>query len=184
MLKRKVYHELLRWKEQRRSEQVRKCLLLKGARQVGKSFIIEEFGKKEYASFLKIDFFLQPNLKGIFDGELTADEILKRITAYVRDLELIPGNTQLFLDEIQYCGNARTAIKYLAMVLKQGWPFSMTRSAEMPYGHVQLIHSGLYRNDPAMVSARSSFCSPSRIRRAATTRRSSSRATQVTRSSC
>ena len=66
MLKRKVYRELLQWKEQRRTEQVRKCLLLKGARQVGKSFIIEKKKKKEYASFLKIDFFLQPNMKGIF----------------------------------------------------------------------------------------------------------------------
>ncbi len=115
MLKRKVYSELLRWKEQRRSEQVRKCLMLKGARQVGKSFIVEAFGKREYASFLKMDFFLQPNMKGIFDGELTSDEILKRITAYVRDFKLIPGNTLIFLDEIQCCGNARTAIKYLAM---------------------------------------------------------------------
>ena len=100
MLKRKVYRELLQWKEQRHTEQIRKCLLLKGARQVGKSFIVEEFGKKEYASFLKIDFFLQPNMKGIFDGELTSDEILKRMTAYVRDFELIPGNTLIFLDEI------------------------------------------------------------------------------------
>jgi len=89
--------------------------MLKGARQVGKSFIVEAFGKKEYASFLRIDFFLQPNKKGIFDGELSSDEILKRITAYVRNFKLIPGNTLIFLDEIQCCGNARTAIKYLAM---------------------------------------------------------------------
>ena len=115
MLKRKVYRELLQWKEQRHTEHIKKCLLLKGARQVGKSFIIEEFGKKEYASFLKIDFFLQPNMKGIFEGELTSDEILKRMTAYVRDFELIPGHTLIFLDEIQCCGNARTAVKYLAM---------------------------------------------------------------------
>lgn len=115
MLKRKVYRELLQWKEQRHTEHIKKCLLLKGARQVGKSFIVEEFGKKEYASFLKIDFFLQPNMKGVFEGELTSDEILKRMTAYVRDFELIPGNTLIFLDEIQCCGNARTAVKYLAM---------------------------------------------------------------------
>ena len=54
-------------------------------------------------------------MKGIFEGELTSDEILKRMTAYVRDFELIPGNTLIFLDEIQCCGNARTAVKYLAM---------------------------------------------------------------------
>ena len=109
------YDKLLQWKEQRHTEQLSKCLLLKGARQVGKSFIVQAFGKKEYASFLTIDFFRQPEMKGIFDGELTADEILKRITAYVRNFELIPGDTLIFLDEIQCCGNARTAIKYLAM---------------------------------------------------------------------
>jgi predicted AAA+ superfamily ATPase len=54
-------------------------------------------------------------MKGVFEGELTSDEILKRMTAYVRDFELIPGNTLIFLDEIQCCGNARTAVKYLAM---------------------------------------------------------------------
>ncbi len=118
MLRRKAYDELLRWKERRRTEQLRKCLMLKGARQVGKSFIVQAFGKKEYASFLTIDFFRQPEMKGIFDGELTADEILKRITAYVRSFELIPGDTLIFLDEIQCCGNARTAIKYLAMDLR------------------------------------------------------------------
>ena len=114
MLKRKLYDELLEWKEQRRTEQLRKCLLLKGARQVGKSFIVQAFGKNEYSSFLNIDFYRQPEMKGIFSGELTADEILKRITAYVRNFELIPGNTLIFLDEIQCCGNARTAIKFLA----------------------------------------------------------------------
>ena len=115
MLKRKIYDELIRWKRQRREENLRKCLLLKGARQVGKSFIVRVFGEREYASFLNIDFVRQPEMKGIFDGELTSDEILKRITAYVRGFELIPGNTLIFLDEIQCCAGARTAIKYLAM---------------------------------------------------------------------
>jgi len=44
MLKRKAYAELLNWKRQRREEQLKKCLLIKGARQVGKSFIVREFG--------------------------------------------------------------------------------------------------------------------------------------------
>ncbi len=127
-LKRKVYSELLRWKEQRRSERVRKCLLVKGARRVGKSCIIEAFGKKEYASFLKIDFSLQPDMKSIFAGELSADEILKRITAHVRDFELIPGSTLIFLDEIQCCGNARTAVKYLAMDFR----FDVISSGSLP----------------------------------------------------
>ena len=114
MLKRKIYDDLIEWKNIRRNEQIRKCLLIKGARQVGKSFIVKEFGKREYSSFLCIDFFRNPELKYIFEGNLTSEEILKRITASVRDFRLVPGDTLIFLDEIQRCGNARTAIKFLA----------------------------------------------------------------------
>lgn len=114
MLRRKLYDDMLKWKEQRKSEKIKKCLLIKGARQVGKSFIVKEFGKNEYKSFICIDFFRQPTLKTIFDGDLTSDEILKRMTANIRDFSLVPGETLIFLDEIQRCGNARTAIKFLA----------------------------------------------------------------------
>ena len=114
MLRRKIYDSFLEWKKMRRDQQFKKCLLVKGARQVGKSFIIREFGKNEYKSFVSIDFFRQPALKTIFDGELTSDEILKRITANVRDFTLVPGETLIFLDEIQRCGQARTAVKFLA----------------------------------------------------------------------
>ena len=114
MLRRKIYDTLLNWKDTRRKGQVRKCLLVKGARQVGKSFIIKEFGKNEYQSFVCIDFFRQPALKSIFEGDLTSEEILKRMTAYIRDFRLVPGDTLIFLDEIQRCGNACTAVKFLA----------------------------------------------------------------------
>lgn len=118
MLKRKIYDDLLAWKAQRREEGLKKCLLVKGARQVGKSFIIKEFGKNEYKSFVYIDFYREPTLKAIFDGDLTPEEILKRMTAYIRGFSLIPGDTLIFLDEIQRCGNARTAEKYLAEDLR------------------------------------------------------------------
>ena len=114
MLKRKAYDELVSWKNERRNEGVKKCLLVKGARQVGKSFIVREFGRNEYASFINIDFFRQPDLKKIFDGELTSAEILKRMSAYIPNFDFVPGDTLIFLDEIQRCGNARTAIKFLA----------------------------------------------------------------------
>ncbi len=114
VLKRKIYDRLLEWKKDRQTGNLKKCLLVKGARQVGKSFIIKEFGKNEYKSFVCIDFFRQPSLKYIFDGELTSEEILKRMTANIRGFSLIPGDTLIFLDEIQRCGNARTAVKFLA----------------------------------------------------------------------
>lgn len=114
MLRRKAYTELLSWKNKRKDEQIKKCLLLKGARQVGKSYIVKEFGEKEYGSFINIDFFKQKDLKQIFDGELSSTEIYKRMTANIPGIKLIPGNTLIFLDEIQCCGNARTALKFLA----------------------------------------------------------------------
>ena len=117
MLKRKIYNELLSWKEERKRG-LTKCLLVKGARQVGKSYIIKKFGEQEYKSFIYIDFFKQPQLKKIFDGDLSSDEVYKRLTANIPNIELIKGDTLVFLDEIQYCGNARTAIKFLAEDLR------------------------------------------------------------------
>lgn len=113
MLKRKIYNELLDWKNERKNG-LKKCLLIKGARQVGKSYIVKAFGKAEYKSSIYIDFFKEPNLKIIFQGDLSPDEIYKRLTANKPDAKLISGDTLIFLDEIQYCGNARTAIKFLA----------------------------------------------------------------------
>lgn len=112
-LKRKVYDQLLAWKQERRNG-LKKCLIIKGARQVGKSYIVKEFGRNEYKSFIYIDFFKQPNLKAIFEGDLSATEVYKRLSANIPNIRLIPGDTLIFLDEIQYCGNARTAIKFLA----------------------------------------------------------------------
>jgi len=114
MLKRKVYDELLIWKNKRREENLQKCLIVKGPRQVGKTFIVNEFGKNEYESVIAINFYKNPELKDIFSGELSSESIFKRISANVPRVKLIPGKTLLFLDEIQRCGNARTAIKFLA----------------------------------------------------------------------
>ena len=114
MLKRKVYQQLLEWKNQRKNEYIKKCLLIKGARQVGKSYIVKEFGMHEYKSFISIDFFRQKELKQIFLGNLSPDEIYKRMTANMPGIRFIKGDTLIFLDEIQCCGNARTALKFLA----------------------------------------------------------------------
>lgn len=114
MLERKIYTELLEWKRKRQQEKIKKCLIVKGARQVGKSYIIKEFGRREYDSFINIDFYSHPELKTIFEGELTSEAIYKRISANIAGVKLVPGKTLIFLDEIQRCGKARTAIKFLA----------------------------------------------------------------------
>lgn len=110
MLKRKMYDRLLEWKKNKGTE----CLLIKGARQVGKTYLVCQFGANEYESFIEINFHMQSNLKAIFEGELSSEEIFKRITANIPGVKLIPGKTLLFLDEIQKCANARTALKFLA----------------------------------------------------------------------
>jgi len=110
MLKRKVYDKLLKW----RSSEDKKCLMIYGARQVGKTYIVREFGRKEYQSFIELNFIENPDFKTIFDGDLSAENIYKRLTASVDGAQLIPGDTLLFLDEIQVCGNARTSLKFLS----------------------------------------------------------------------
>lgn len=111
MLKRKIYDALLEWK----NKKDRECLLVQGARQIGKTFIIEEFGKRNYASYIYLNFYQNPEHKKIFEGSLEAAEIYKKISLYVRNIRFAEHDTLLFFDEIQECPNARTALKFLAM---------------------------------------------------------------------
>ena len=110
MLKRKMYEKLLDWKNNRGQH----CLLIKGARQVGKTYIVREFGKAEYESFIEINFLEHPEFKIIFDGDRSAETIFKNISYNIPNVKLVPHKTLLFLDEIQKCANARTALKFLA----------------------------------------------------------------------
>ena len=109
MLKRKIYDDLTRWK----SRNNRQCLVVKGARQVGKTFIIELFAKENYKHIITLNFERNQAYKAIFDGDLDVDTIIKQISLRVPDAQLVPGETLLFFDEIQSCPNARTALKFL-----------------------------------------------------------------------
>ena len=111
MLRRKFYDYLLKWKGSKRSE----CLLVNGARQVGKTYIIRQFGECEYGSCIYINFLEKPELKAIFEGSLSPDEVFKKISLHVEHVRFVPGDTLIFLDEIQVCAKARTALKFLAM---------------------------------------------------------------------
>lgn len=111
MLKRKFYDKLIEWKNKKSHT----CLLVKGARQIGKTFIIDLFGRENYQSYIYINFIEMPQTKDIFNGELSADEIYKRLTLVMPDVIYIENDTLIFLDEIQECPNARTALKFLAL---------------------------------------------------------------------
>ena len=97
MLKRKAYQKLVEWKNTHRNN----CLMVKGARQVGKTYLIREFGKKEYKSFVEINFIKNQELKQIFAGTLDAESVYKRMTAMINGVNLVKGDTLIFLDEIQ-----------------------------------------------------------------------------------
>ena len=88
------------------------ALLIDGARQVGKTFIIEEFGRTHYESVVKIDFVKMKGAIGLFQDVEDEKEIISRISAFSQQ-PLIEGRTLIFLDEIQKCPEAVTYLKYL-----------------------------------------------------------------------
>ena len=73
-LKRKFYDQLLKWKQSKHQE----CLLVKGARQIGKTFIIEKFGREQYDSFIEFNFVLDSEACSIFDGSLKAEDLYRK----------------------------------------------------------------------------------------------------------
>ena len=108
MLRRKAYDSLLEWKNQ----SGKKALCIIGARQIGKTTLVREFGAKEYEHFVEINFVTDPMAQEIFSGSLDAERILTNLTAYVQK-EMVPGKTLVLFDEIQECPEVRTAIKFL-----------------------------------------------------------------------
>jgi len=90
----------------------RKALLITGARQVGKTFIIREVGRADYESFIEINFLEDRTAQSLFENAKSSADILLRISA-IADQPLIPGKTLIFFDEVQECKEIITAIKFL-----------------------------------------------------------------------
>ena len=107
-LKRSVTQTMAEW----HGDRARKALLVTGARQVGKTFAIREFIKERYESALEINFIETPQAKAIFDGDLDASTLVANLTAF-SGRPLRPGHSVVFLDEIQECPRARSAVKFL-----------------------------------------------------------------------
>ncbi len=107
LLKRKIDKFLVEWK----NSEDRKPLIVKGARQVGKTESIRNFAKNNYKSVIEINFALQKQFKDIFDDGFEVDTIIKNISLRNPNLEFIPQNTLIFFDELQDCINCATSLK-------------------------------------------------------------------------
>ena len=110
MLKRKIITKLQEWK----SRPDHKCLVVQGARQVGKTYSIREFGKSSYDEVLEINFKKTPSAAEIFSGDLDVDTLIMAMKFRFTDLKIIPGKTLIFLDEIQECPEAITSLKFFS----------------------------------------------------------------------
>lgn len=114
MFKRKIEEYLLNWK----CNSDKKPLIIKGLRQVGKTFIVKEFAKNNYENAFIVDFRREESAHSIFDGDFDIDEIVLQLsmlpprTKLIKDSKMVPYKTIIIFDEIQDCPNARSSLKY------------------------------------------------------------------------
>lgn len=106
-LKRKIDDFLVEWK----NSTDRLPLIVKGARQIGKTNAIRNFGENYYETFIEINFALEPEFKSIFKRTFNVNEIIKEITMRRPEINLTPNNTLIFFDEMQECVSTATSLK-------------------------------------------------------------------------
>ncbi|MCR4827335.1 MAG: AAA family ATPase [Bacteroidales bacterium] len=110
IFKRKLYEKMLQWKRERDGKT---ALLIKGARRVGKSTIAEEFARREYESYILIDFTEAPHeVKDLFEDISNLDDLLFQLQFHY-NTRLTPRKSVIIFDEVQDCPLARQAIKKL-----------------------------------------------------------------------
>lgn len=141
MLKRKIDELLLFWKH----KAYKTPLIIEGARQIGKTYSITNFGKAHYQNFININFILNPEYKDLFSQALDKDTMYTLLNLYFPQVDL-SKDTLLFLDEIQDCPEAITALKGLAMldnldIIASGSLLGMLNNIpeSFPTGYVEII---------------------------------------------
>lgn len=106
-MKRKIYNELVHWK----NKSGRMPLIVNGARQVGKSYILQEFGKQEFDNYIIVNLETDKALVEKFEETITPTAIIQYLES-AHSQRIIPGKTLVVLDEIQACERALTSLKY------------------------------------------------------------------------
>lgn len=97
------------------SDKNHKPLIVKGARQIGKTHSIESFADRNYKYFVEINFVQQPKYRNIYDDGYEVDAILKNLSFLNPQLSFVPGETLFFFDEMQACPNCATSLKFFKL---------------------------------------------------------------------
>ena len=110
MLKRDVIKELVAWKDRKHHP-----LVIRGLRQIGKTYIVKQFGEEHYENVIYLDLRSNKSIHKAFDGNFDVNQMIMAITAAMPNVKFVPDKTLLILDEIQDCPNARSSLKYWDM---------------------------------------------------------------------
>ena len=142
MLKRKALDKILDWKKKKN----KKCLIVQGARQTGKTYIIRKFAEENYDELLEINFKETPSASEIFSNDLNVDNMVLAIRFRYPEKAITPGKTLIFLDEIQECEEAITSLKFWATdnrydVIASGSLLGIDykRASSYPVGYVDYL---------------------------------------------
>ena len=152
-MERQFYQKLLQWK----TSLLRKPLVLRGARQVGKTYILTEFAKREYKDYVYVNFDEEPHFASFFHENLDPDRVIKELSIYFKKT-IHPGSTILIFDEIQECPQALASLKYfcekkndyhiaaagslLGVKLSQGFPVGKVNFLDLaPLNFFEFLHA-------------------------------------------
>lgn len=142
MLKRRVFIQLKEWQ----NDKNKKCLVILGARQIGKTYAIREFAKENYEEVLEINFKETPSAKEIFSGDLSVETMISALRFRYPEKKILPKKTLVFFDEIQECPEAITSLKFWTIsrqydVISSGSLLGIdyNRASSYPVGYVDYI---------------------------------------------
>ena len=142
-MERSAYKQLVNWKNKKN----RKPLIIQGARQVGKTYLVNEFGKNEYANFIYLNFEQDSRLESLFSSGLIPETIISNVSLYIGK-KITSDNTLLFFDEIQIAPQVLSSLKYFQEqapeyhIIAAGslLGISIGKESSFPVGKVNFLH--------------------------------------------
>lgn len=141
-MRREIYSKLLNWK----NKKDKKPLIVYGARQVGKTYIINKFAKENYKYIYSINFEFEKDASKLFSNNIDIKTLILQLTSYKPNIPLIEGETLLFFDEVQVCPEVLTALKSFCLYFKCDVICSgsmlgiiMNKVSSFPVGYVESL---------------------------------------------